>query len=51
MSNPFDSLSRTDALRLMTRSDAGTMTLTADPADVAVESPSDIQVLATKPSG
>ncbi|MGA7989557.1 MAG: amidohydrolase family protein [Candidatus Dormiibacterota bacterium] len=51
MSNPFDSLSRTDALRLMTRSDAGTMTLSVDPADVAVGSPSDIQVLATNPSG
>jgi predicted amidohydrolase YtcJ len=50
MSNPFDSVSRTDALRLMTRSDAGTMTLSADPAEVGLDAITAIQVLATIPS-
>jgi hypothetical protein len=51
MSNPFDSVSQSDAVRLMTRSDAGTMTLSADPASVAVDSIPDVQVLATSPAG
>ncbi len=51
MRNPFDSVSRSDALRLMTRSDAGTMTLSANPAEVDVDSLPDVKVLATSPSG
>jgi hypothetical protein len=44
-------VSRTDALRLMTRGNAGTMTLSADPAVVAVDAIADVQVLATNPTG
>ena len=48
--NPFDSVSRSDALQLMTSADAGTITLSADPATVDVDVIADVQVLATNPS-
>ncbi len=51
MRNPFDRLSRAVALRLMTRIEAGTVTLDADPASVDVDSLADLEVLRTSPAG
>jgi predicted amidohydrolase YtcJ len=51
MSNPFDALSRLDALRLMTNGAAGTVALSTDPATVDAGSIVDIEVLAANPAG
>ena len=45
MNNPFDHLPCDTALRLMSRADAGSVTLTADPATVDVDGIADIEVV------
>jgi predicted amidohydrolase YtcJ len=50
LSNPLDTMSRADALRLMTRVESGTVTLSADPELVGVDDIHDMQVLATNPT-
>ena len=47
LSNPFDRLSRDIALPLMTRADAGSVTLSADPGAVDVDAIADLEVLRT----
>ena len=47
LNNPFDRLSRDVALRLVTRADAGSVTLSADPGAVAVDDIASLEVLRT----
>ncbi len=50
VANPFDQISVQDALRLMTRADAGTVTLSADPLAADTGGLSEIGVLGTAPA-